>query len=372
MSEKTGINWTDHTFNPWSGCAKVSPACTNCYAANLPPSMRRGAEWGVNEPRVPASESYWRSPLTWDRAAAKAGVRRRVFCASVADIFERRTDLDAWRWRLLALVALTPHLDWLLLTKRPDHMAEVLTDPATYGKVLAAAGVWRRTHHELPRLNELGGIPISDPARGWHNLWAGTTVEDQQRADERIPHLLRVPAAVRFLSMEPLLGPVDLTRIRQWSGSKVTNVLNGYWRFADLEEGCDSPTVSWVIVGGESGHRARPTHPDWFRSLRDQCAAAGVPFWMKQWGEMMPMEAGPEPYRHWLYESPEDAPDGRVVLVRPDGSTWRPPTTRKAALAAWEALDIGEDDVLMLDIGKHNSGRTLDGVVHDACPTPRQ
>jgi protein gp37 len=121
---ETKISWAHYTMNPWSGCAKVSPACANCYAATLPPSMRRGAVWGADTARIPASESYWQGPIAWDRKAAKAGERHRVFCASTADVFEARPDLDEARLRLFKLIEATPNLDWLLLTKRPDHMAE--------------------------------------------------------------------------------------------------------------------------------------------------------------------------------------------------------------------------------------------------------
>ena len=228
MGTDTKIEWAHHTFNPWSGCEKVSAGCANCYAAALPPGMRRGAEWGKDRPRVVASESYWRQPLTWNRAAAKAGERHRVFCASTADVFEANEELDDDRARLFFLIKVTPHLDWLLLTKRPEYAVEW----------------WRR-----------------QTGQAWPaNAWIGTSVEDQRAADARIPYLLGLPARVRFLSMEPLLGAVapDLTGI------------------------------SWVIVGGESGRHARPMHPEWARSLRDQCTAAGVAFFFKQWGEFHP------------------------------------------------------------------------------------
>jgi protein gp37 len=224
MSEDSHIEWTDHTFNPWSGCTKVSDGCFHCYAAALPPGMRRHAQWGPGQPRPVASEDYWRQPLVWARKAQREGRRARVFCASTADVFEDRADLDPHRERLWRLIAETPGLDWQLLTKRPAVMVE-----------------WAKRH-------------------GWpQNAWAGVSVENQQAADERLPHLLQVPARVRFLSMEPLLGPV-----------------------ANIER------VHWVIVGGESGHRARLMAPDWARSIRDQCQEAGVPFFFKQWGAWGP------------------------------------------------------------------------------------
>jgi protein gp37 len=347
VSERTSIEWATHTFNPWSGCHKVSPACTNCYAANAMPSARRFAEWGPNEARVPASESYWRQPLSWDRKAAAAGERHRVFCASMADVFEDRRDLDEWRWRLLALIALTPNLDWLLLTKRPDHMAAVLNDPATYQKVLNAATAWRTTTRGgTARFNELIHIGISDPARGWRNLWAGTTVEDQEHADERIPELLKVPARVRFLSMEPLLGPVDL-RSHLHATACPMHPSDGT-KYASFGcPGCNR--IHWVIAGGESGRRARPSHPDWFRSLRDQCAAAGVPFFFKQHGEWLP-----------FYDRDRDDPDWADIPDEVDG-------VQRINLAGGRGFH-GDRVVYLRKVGKAAAGRLLDGVEHNAFP----
>lgn len=248
MSENTGIQWTDHTFNPWSGCAKISPGCANCYAAALPPSMRRNADWGVGRDRAPASDSYWREPEKWNRAAEKAGERRRVFCASVADVFEARADLDPRRERLFALIRATPWLDWQLLTKRPEY----------------AAAWW--------------GMRVGET---WpENAWIGTSVENQEAADERAHHLMSIPAAVRFLSCEPLLGAVDVSRWLTKHGPP-----KGAWQNVDARglarywHGID-----WVIVGAESGHKARPFNLDWARSIIGQCREAGVACFVKQLG----------------------------------------------------------------------------------------
>lgn len=233
MAENSRIEWTTHTFNAWTGCAKVSPACRFCYAESWDKRFNDGDRWGVNAARPVTSDANWRKPLAWDRAAAAAGRRDRVFCASLADVFEARDDLIQPRARLWRLIEATPNLDWLLLTKRPENMLSMIP--------------W--------------GI------NPWPNVWLGTTVEDQQRADERIPILLDTPAAVRFLSCEPLLGPVDL------------NEAACPW------EQCWGTNVDWVICGGESGGRhARPMQQEWARSLRDQCQAAGVVFHFKQWG----------------------------------------------------------------------------------------
>ena len=221
MGADTKIEWADHTFNPWVGCAKVSPACTNCYAESWAKRAGHADLWrGV---RSRTSAANWRLPLKWNRTTPGA----RVFCASLADVFEDHPDLAEWRLDLFRLIHETPRLIWMLLTKRPEKAASFF-----------------RLH---------GG-------RAPDNVWVGTTVENQEQADRRIPELLTIHARVRFLSCEPLLGPVDLGGLRE----------------RDLQ---------WVIAGGESGPKARPSHPNWFRSLRDECAQATIPFHFKQWGE---------------------------------------------------------------------------------------
>ena len=238
MAENSKIEWTDHTFNPWIGCTKVSDGCRFCYAENLMDTRYGRANWGKGKPRVQTSPANWKKPLAWNRQAERDGRRYRVFCASLADVFDFEVD-DAWRDRLFSLIEATPNLDWLLLTKRPENAKRYLAQ--RYGGDPFVRG----------------GIP--------ENIWIGTSVEDQKAAASRIPILLEIPAVVRFLSMEPLLGSVDLGPY-----------LEGEAR------------LDWVIVGGESGQHARPSHPEWFLSLRDQCVAAGVAFHFKQWGEWAP------------------------------------------------------------------------------------
>lgn len=251
MAEQTSIEWCDHTFNPWTGCTKVSPGCRNCYAETLRARFGHDDEWGPNGVRTRTSESYWRQPLKWDRAAAEAGVRRRVFCASLADVFEDRPELDEWRSDLWELIQATPNLDWLLLTKRPEHIP------------LLASGLLRCTLCSEPPTHPFNLRCTCGEARITQllpsNVWVGTSVESQNVA-KRVDFLRAVPAHVRFLSCEPLLGPIDFG-----------------------PEGLAG--IGWVIVGGESGPNARPMHPEWVRSIRDQCVAAGVPFLFKQWGE---------------------------------------------------------------------------------------
>ena len=261
MGERTGIEWTDHTFNPWIGCTRVSPACDHCYAERFA-ANRLGVGWGPHAERRRTAASTWRLPLAWDRKAERGGVRRRVFCASLADVFDHAVPPE-WRADLWDLICATPFLDWLLLTKRPQNIRKML--PAGWGE-------------------------------GRPNVWLGTTGENQREAERRIPHLLAVPARLRFLSCEPLLGPLDLTCIaaRDDDCAYQLDALRGEHRLS----GCGSissqtfsgkPRIHWVIAGGESGPDARPSHPDWFRSLRDQCKQAGVPFFFKQWGEYAPV-----------------------------------------------------------------------------------
>lgn len=251
MGEATAIEWCHATFNPWIGCSKVSAGCANCYAETLMDHRYKKVNWGEGGTRIRTSPSYWKQPLKWDREAAAAGERRRVFCASLADVFESPLNqnlalvLDTWRVDLWALITATPNLDWLLLTKRPRNVKRFVPDS------------WMR---QWPR-----------------NVWIGTSIEDQEAANQRVPYLLTIPAAVRFLSVEPLLGPVDLNRIPvpQW-----VQDMDPTWHHAVL----DADRVSWVIVGGESGPGARSMDLAWARSIRDQCAEAGVAFFFKQVG----------------------------------------------------------------------------------------
>jgi len=259
------IEWTHHTFNPWIGCTRVSPGCVNCYAETMMDKRWGKVEWGPQGQRIRTSDDYWKQPLKWNREAAAAGERRRVFCASLADVFENKPDqrqeMDAWRLSLFDLIYDTPSLDWLILTKRPENV-----------KVMVP---WMFHHPDF---------------HGWpSNVWIGTSVENQEYADKRIPELLKIPAAVRFLSVEPLLGPVDLHFDfieRDDDGNSI------HWHSQNCPDFCDyacgsqwNGGINWVIVGGESGPNARPMHPEWVRSIRDQCQEAGTPFFFKQWGE---------------------------------------------------------------------------------------
>lgn len=324
MGEKTGIAWTDYTFNPWTGCAKVSPGCANCYAEGLAerfPGSFGG--WGVGQPRKRTSAGNWRQPLKWNKIAAQAGVRRKVFCASLGDWLDPEVPVE-WLADLLALICATPSLDWQLLTKRP----ELWMDRMELAYAYIAAHCTRYTFKVQQQVAQwMRGNPLP-------NVWIGCTVEDQRRADERIPALLAIPARVRFLSMEPLLEAVDLgswlgdydchaCNCRFWSDGlsslDVTSV--GFRCDEDCRVGDGScncgveicphcqtdngdgnsdatvglrsesdeeyhPTgIQWVIVGGESGPSARPFNLHWARSIVRQCKYAGVSVFVKQMGD---------------------------------------------------------------------------------------
>jgi protein gp37 len=238
MGQNSKIEWTHHTFNPWWGCVRVSPACKFCYAESW--AKRVGVDvWGKDSERRFFSDKHWAEPFKWNQAAHRNGVRRRVFCASMADVFENRRDLDIWRARLWPIIEATPCLDWLLLTKRPQHIGQLVP--------------W---HDRWPR-----------------NIWLGTTAENQKWAAKRLESLMEYPVAVRFASCEPLLGEVDLTR----------------W----LAPESSGRGLNWVIAGGESGAKSRPMNPAWASAIRDQCKSAGVPFHFKQWGHWGPHADGP-------------------------------------------------------------------------------
>lgn len=321
MAELTEISWCDATFNPWMGCTKVSPACANCYAERDFDRRYKKVSWGPSGTRVLTSDANWAKPLKWNQqysdemTAFAAGLREfepqrpRVFCASLADVFEdwrgpilnsksevlfhpesdasgndQPITMDDVRRRLFALIDATPQLNWLLLTKRPENIQRMW-----WGDLVTGF---------RPKFRD--------------NVWLGTSVENQEWADRRIPALIecRRLSPVLFLSCEPMVGPVDLGCVA-WPLSKSRPI-------DDISDGFDASRfdggIGWVIAGGESGPNARACDPDWFRSLRDQCASAAVPFHFKQWGEF---------------------------------------------------------DQLQVPIGKKAAGRLLDGVTHDGFPNQK-
>lgn len=293
MAENTHIEWCRHTFNPWVGCTKLSPACDHCYAESWAKRAGNPKLWQGERRRTTASN--WQQPLKWDRQAVSAGRRDRVFCASLADVFDNQVP-TRWRDDLWHRIEQTPNIDWMLLTKRPENIAKMLPTP------------------------EAGHQPWGD---GWPNVWLGTTVEDAERK-RRIGVLRNVPAVIRFLSCEPLLG--DLGEIS----------LAG---------------INLVIVGGESGPQARPMHPAWARSIREQCAAAGVAFFFKQWGEWI----GGEVFSQGDHGGFARHQDGESHAGK--RSHW------------WSGDAFG--GVISTHVGKKRAGRLLDGRTHDAMPEPR-
>ncbi len=331
MAENTKIEWTDHTFNPWIGCTKVGPGCDHCYAENLMDKRMGVAVWGPGNERVRTKDANWKMPLRWNAQAdafmAQHGRRQRVFCASLADVFDNAVD-PQWRADLFELIAATPNLDWLLLTKRIGNVGNMLPVPFDFDK-----------HYP--------------------NVWIGATIVNQVEADRDIPKLLDVPARVRFLSMEPLLGPVDLTHIEVFGGDAEIYPLKGTTDCVD-DEGAptdDVPALDWVIVGGESGPGARPMHPDWARSLRDQCEAAGVPFLFKQWGEWGEpdsIERTGIAHCGWFEQ---DRRDGGVPRHE-----WPGPLQNGVELASLRPE--------VFRVGKKAAGRLLDGRTWDGFPAP--
>jgi protein gp37 len=293
------------TFNPWQGCYKVSRACKNCYAEKMANRFTPGL-WGRTADRKDQTLNYWAAPYRWNQQAERTGIRRKVFCASMADVFELHANSDTnellnqWRSDLWSLIVATPYLDWLLLTKTPENIMAM--------------------------------VP-SDWADDWpHNVWVGATVEDQANADQRIPELIKVPASIRFLSVEPMMGAIDFSNV-----SRRADVLE-VWGKSALKG------IHWVIAGGESGSKAEPSHPDWFRSLRDQCAAAGVPFFFKQWGEYAPLNATGSKWAEYR-------DDGDKYLIQNQG----------IVPVKWlgEKFTIGS--TIMYRVGKKAAGRLLDG-----------
>jgi protein gp37 len=248
MGEKTAISWTDHTFNPWWGCIKVSPGCAHCYAETF--THRMGLSiWGPTQRRF-FGDKHWAEPLKWNKAAALAGVKRRVFCASMADVFEVFPGLDEQRARLWALVATTPNLEWLILTKRPENISTRIPTDLSY--------------------------PSS-------NVRLGVTCEDQANADKRIPKLLEAWQGKNFVSYEPAIGPLHIGRWVRPTGHNFQY----------------SSALDWMICGGESGAGCRPMNLDWARNLKSECYTVGVPFFFKQIG-------GHPNKRHDPSEWPED------------------------------------------------------------------
>jgi protein gp37 len=367
MAEHSTIEWTEATWNPITGCSVVSPGCTNCYAmrfagrrgrhlpsrAGLTTMSKAGPVWNG---QVRFNAEWLDQPLRWKRP-------RMIFVCAHGDLFHESVP-DEWIDRIFGVMALCPQHTFQVLTKRAKRMREYMTGlertlaHLSTAQEMARQGLLKQYH----RLQIAWPLP---------NVWLGVSAEDQTRADERIPDLLATPAAVRWVSAEPLIGPVDLRRWLQidWQCGYCRGFFTGKWKShcpACGREGGWSRShafngrhmltrpgfahdrgsgLDWIVAGGESGPGARPMHPDWARSIRDQCAAAGVPFFMKQWGAW-----------HETYSSKEW--DGPTHWLMPNG------TMRAIANADnWRA-----GAKCIRNVGKARAGRLLDGIEHNAMP----
>ncbi|MBF0169077.1 MAG: phage Gp37/Gp68 family protein [Alphaproteobacteria bacterium] len=345
--DNTKIEWCDATWNPVRGCTKVSDGCKFCYAEAMARRFCKPGQWGDGiatrlkgwTGRVSLDEEALLRPLRWKKP-------RKIFVTSTGDPFHGAVP-DAWLDRMLAVMALTPQHTYLLLTKRPERMRDYLMDEKTIMRVLQEMAVMimhapKRQHSDL-----VARLEYFDRAPTWWplpNLWLGVSVENQKAADERIQSLRETPAAKRFLSCEPLLGPIDLRHslLCPFEGKCKDNCMT-----------CSSGGIDWVIAGGESGRHARPMHPDWVRGLRDQCANAGVPFLFKQWGEWLPVYS-------------EDLGDGSGLTFWPDDGG---PLGRLEGRQAHSITANGQE---FARVGKKAAGRLLDGQIHHDFPRTAQ
>ena len=332
----TEIEWTDETWNPTVGCSRVSDGCTNCYAIRVAGremqdahkgltkfddsgERRRGLDWTGEVRLLPDRLD---TPLRWRKP-------RPVFVDSMSDLFHPDVDVEFISEVWARMYQAHQHT-FQMLTKRPQRMAQVLSEPSFVEHVQLVC----EQFYDDP--DEIYVQPEPWPPR---NVWLGTSVEDQRYADLRIPHLLATPTAVRFLSIEPLLGPVDLRRFLFMEPGSAAILWRGV-----LADPPTNPKIGWVIVGGESGPGARPTHPERVRSIRDQCVAAGVPFFFKQWGEWAPIDPSAWPTMgRWV-----DPVDGGTHGAE------------------------GPGRALMSKLGKKAAGRELDGRTWDEYPLVSQ
>lgn len=347
MGEVSTIEWTDSTWNPITGCSLVSEGCRHCYAATLAatrlsshPSRaglarRNAAGEAKFTGEVRFNEQWLDQPLRWRRP-------RMIFVCAHGDLFHENVP-DEWIDRVFAVMSLAPQHTFQVLTKRPERARAYLTDDGGFGR-------WGFIEHHARHLAKVpaGKTLAIHGGSNLPNVWLGTSVENQSAADERIQHLLATPAAVRFVSAEPLLGPVDVAPWLHDSDCYLFGGVRGRDDVCTCSEPREAP-INWVIVGGESGPGARPMRPDWARSLRDQCATAGVAFFFKQWGA-------------WLDEGQATArrrapgPEMFDAAGRPTGDGWH----------FYDQADpLGG---AMIRIGKKAAGRLLDGVEHNGMP----
>ena len=345
MADRTHIQWTDSTWNPVTGCTRVSPGCENCYIELAPPFRIEGRRFtdrdGERSHKIGSATDVrlhperLDQPLRWKRP-------RRIFVNSLSDLFHEAVS-DVYIARVFAVMAQASQHTFQVLTKRHGRMRALLNSP-DFMQVVAEK---YRGEGRGP-FAEIDPLPWPIP-----NVWLGVTVENQQWADNRIPALLDTPAAIRFLSVEPMLGPVDLaTGLRTWADGRPVQI---------------NRHLHWVICGGESGPNARPVHPDWARALRDQCATAGVPYFFKQWGEWAPDEWVDEEGDRHVGRKPE-AKDPRSLVMHPAGMTALTPDN------PFDPWDRGHPNwhTVMRRVGKNAAGRELDGRTWDEYPGGEQ
>lgn len=382
------IEWTGLTWNPIVGCSLASTGCAKCYAIGeawrkmFHPNEAVAAKFAGTVEKSKTGQLLWTGKVNFSEPALLAPLSRKKpttwFVNSLSDLFHENVTIEQID-RIFAVMAMCPQHRFQVLTKRADRMRDYLSDPAWRGRVSDIVCGWPLD--ELGHGNEY----IADWRLTAHaplpNVWLGVSVENQAAANDRIPALLHTPAVIRFLSCEPLVGAVDLTcvdingdaemdavnprlwadEIENWRGTAdewEDDFADWFGRRPDQVSGTMHPTLDWVICGGESGSGARPMHPNWARSLRDQCAEAGVPFFFKQWGEHCPLHGGlpPIPRRHigWMQD------DGRVEYdVSED---------RTLEMADQEHQADRTLYTMTVRVGKKAAGRLLDGGTHDAMP----
>jgi len=366
MSTTTGIEWTDATWNPIRGCSRVSEGCRNCYAEKVAGRFRGpglpyegltaivngSAKWNGS---IQFVEERLLDPLKWRKG-------RRIFVNSMSDLFHENVT-DEMLDRIFAVMALCPQHTFQVLTKRPERMLAYLTEPSRTNRV------WM----EFPWVPP-SGINLGVPAPLWPlpNVWLGVSVENQKAADERIPLLLQTPAAVRFISAEPLLGAVDI--YLYINGDFVAGMSDedcAHWphmresmqkaRKTWMDRGF--PLLDWVICGGERGPGARPMHPGWARGLRDQCVAAGVPFFFKQWGEWAPYAS--------KFAGDRDETGKWDTAVNPGGGDTAEVAITSDGVATNYTCNLESGFWCVSRVGKKAAGHLLDGVEWHQFPAVR-
>lgn len=361
MTDKTKIEWTDATWNPIRGCSRVSQGCVNCYAEGV--ARRFSGTGGAYEGLINKHGSWngnirfvdhlLDQPLRWARG-------RKIFVNSMSDLFHENVPFE-YIAVIFWIMSVTMRHTYQVLTKRPERMLEFFRWVADYDGAFPDDRITDIAHAHpavkaldwKPATSKRGGYDNCGPSFPYENVWLGVSVENQEAADERIPLLLQTPAAVRFLSCEPLLEKIDLRFIHTYKfrGAEILDALTGdlYGILGDPAPG-HLPSLDWIIAGGESGHGARPMHPDWPRSLLDQCQAAGVPLFFKQWGE-------------WLAFY-KDSP-----CIRKDELTGSPIIKSDGKLFKNESIVIdAADGTVFARFGKKHAGRMLDGRIWDEFP----